>query len=91
MGDRQENSIIEPLNFSYSHNMGDAQLPLGLMFHPTNEELITHYLIRNVLDSNFTGRAIAEVDLNKCEPQGGFNSLLYYSLCILNVKKFNLD
>ncbi|XP_021607013.1 protein CUP-SHAPED COTYLEDON 2 isoform X2 [Manihot esculenta] len=38
------------------------------MFHPTDEELITCYLLKKVLDSNFTGRAIAEVDLNKCEP-----------------------
>ena len=68
MGDREENSIIEALNFSYSHDMGDAQLPPGFMFHPTDEELITHYLIRKVLDINFIGRAIAEVDLNKCEP-----------------------
>ena len=45
MGDREENSIIEALNFSYSHDMGDGQLPLGLTFHPTDEELITHYLI----------------------------------------------
>ena len=62
--------------------MGDAQLPPGFTFHPTNEELITHYLIRKVLDNDFTARAIVEVDLNKCEPQGGFNSLLYYSLCV---------
>lgn len=83
MGDREGNSIIEALKFSYrDHDMGDAQLPLGFAFHPTNEELITHYLIRKVLDSNFTRRAIAEVDLNKCDPQGGFNSLLYYSLCV---------
>ncbi|KAK9269219.1 hypothetical protein L1049_000989 [Liquidambar formosana] len=46
----------------------DAHLPPGFRFHPTDEELITHYLIKKVLDSNFTGRAIAEVDLNKCEP-----------------------
>ncbi|PHT55370.1 Protein CUP-SHAPED COTYLEDON 1 [Capsicum baccatum] len=36
--------------------------------HPTDEELITYYLLKKVLDSNFTARAIAEVDLNKCEP-----------------------
>ena len=45
MGDREENSIIEALNFRYSHDMGDAQMPLGLTFHPTDEELITNYLI----------------------------------------------
>ncbi|KAK3035005.1 hypothetical protein RJ639_033383 [Escallonia herrerae] len=47
---------------------GDAHLPPGFRFHPTDEELITFYLLKKVLDSNFTGRAIAEVDLNKCEP-----------------------
>ena len=82
MGDREENSIIEALDFGYNHDMGDAQLPPGFTFHPTNEELITHYLIRKVLDSNFIGRVIVEVDINKCEPQEGLNSLLYCSLCV---------
>ena len=76
MGDREENSIIEALNFSYSHDMGDVQLPLGITFHPIDEELITYYLIRKVLDSNFIRRAIAKVDLNKCEPQNNFNQAL---------------
>ncbi|GMN54439.1 hypothetical protein TIFTF001_023567 [Ficus carica] len=65
---------------SFSHNIhnnnnivshfdhGEAHLPPGFRFHPTDEELITYYLLKKVLDSNFTGRAIAEVDLNKCEP-----------------------
>ncbi|KAL6975428.1 hypothetical protein U1Q18_024223 [Sarracenia purpurea var. burkii] len=51
-------------HFDYS----DAHLPPGFRFHPTDEELVTYYLLKKVLDSNFTGRAIAEVDLNKCEP-----------------------
>ncbi|XP_059664637.1 protein CUP-SHAPED COTYLEDON 2 [Cornus florida] len=46
----------------------EAHLPPGFRFHPTDEELITYYLLKKVLDSNFSGRAIAEVDLNKCEP-----------------------
>ncbi|KAF5728290.1 hypothetical protein HS088_TW21G00435 [Tripterygium wilfordii] len=46
----------------------DTHLPPGFRFHPTDEELITFYLLKKVLDSNFTGRAIAEVDLNRCEP-----------------------
>ncbi|XP_058095822.1 protein CUP-SHAPED COTYLEDON 2-like [Magnolia sinica] len=49
-------------------NVAEAQLPPGYRFHPTDEELITYYLIKKVIDSSFTGRAIAEVDLNKCEP-----------------------
>ncbi|XP_074558214.1 protein CUP-SHAPED COTYLEDON 2-like [Curcuma longa] len=47
---------------------GEAQLPPGFRFHPTDEELIMHYLLKKVLDGNFAGRAIAEIDLNKCEP-----------------------
>ncbi|XP_074364601.1 protein CUP-SHAPED COTYLEDON 2-like [Apium graveolens] len=46
----------------------DAQLPPGFRFHPTDEELITYYLLKKVLDHNFISRAIAQVDLNKCEP-----------------------
>ncbi|XWS10032.1 hypothetical protein CRYUN_Cryun39dG0040900 [Craigia yunnanensis] len=54
---------------SYHHfDNGDTHLPPGFRFHPTDEELITYYLLKKVLDSSFTGRAIAEVDLNKCEP-----------------------
>nr|GEW26518.1 protein cup-shaped cotyledon 2 [Tanacetum cinerariifolium] len=43
-------------------------LPPGFRFHPTDEELITSYLINKISDSSFTGRAITDVDLNKCEP-----------------------
>nr|AEA07596.1 no apical meristem-related protein [Elaeis guineensis] len=55
---------------SYGHHFdsSEAQLPPGFRFHPTDEELITYYLLKKVLDSSFTGRAIAEIDLNKCEP-----------------------
>ncbi|XP_021844917.2 protein CUP-SHAPED COTYLEDON 2 [Spinacia oleracea] len=52
------------LNFDKS----ESNLPPGFRFHPTDEELISYYLLKKVLDGNFTGRAIAEVDLNKCEP-----------------------
>ncbi|KAL1373271.1 hypothetical protein HN51_003256 [Arachis hypogaea] len=43
-------------------------LPPGFRFHPTDEELITHYLYKKVIDTNFAARAIGEVDLNRCEP-----------------------
>lgn len=46
----------------------EEQLPPGFRFHPTDEELITYYLLRKVVDGNFTGRAIAEIDINRCEP-----------------------
>lgn len=47
---------------------GESFLPPGFRFHPTDEELVSYYLTKKVLDSRFAVRAIAEVDLNKCEP-----------------------
>ncbi|XP_040999326.1 NAC domain-containing protein 100-like [Juglans microcarpa x Juglans regia] len=44
------------------------QLPPGFRFHPTDEELVTYYLNRKVSDVSFTSKAMAVVDLNKCEP-----------------------
>ncbi|CAI0454078.1 unnamed protein product [Linum tenue] len=44
------------------------ELPAGFRFHPTDEELITHYLSPKVVNESFCARAIGEVDLNKCEP-----------------------
>ncbi|KAG0477522.1 hypothetical protein HPP92_014363 [Vanilla planifolia] len=43
-------------------------LPPGFRFHPTDEEIITHYLSPKVLNQGFSARAMGEVDLNKCEP-----------------------
>ncbi|XP_072960262.1 NAC domain-containing protein 92-like [Typha angustifolia] len=43
-------------------------LPPGFRFHPTDEELITSYLLPKVRNHRFIARAIGEVDLNKCEP-----------------------
>ncbi|KAE9602191.1 hypothetical protein Lal_00050251 [Lupinus albus] len=43
-------------------------LPPGFRFHPSDEELISQYLYKKVIDTKFTARAIGEVDLNKCEP-----------------------
>lgn len=44
------------------------ELPPGFRFHPTDEELITHYLSPKVIDSSFSATTIGEVDLNKVEP-----------------------
>lgn len=43
-------------------------LPPGFRFHPTDEELITHYLKPKVFNTFFSATAIGEVDLNKVEP-----------------------
>ncbi|GFP87468.1 NAC domain-containing protein 100 [Phtheirospermum japonicum] len=44
------------------------ELPPGFRFHPTDEELITHYLSKKVVDVDFTAVAIGDVDMNKVEP-----------------------
>ncbi|KAF3446467.1 hypothetical protein FNV43_RR11646 [Rhamnella rubrinervis] len=49
-------------------NSKDEKLPPGFRFHPTDEELITFYLLNKITDVSFTGRAIGDVDLNKFEP-----------------------
>ncbi|KAJ4890688.1 NAC domain containing protein 38 [Raphanus sativus] len=46
----------------------EEALPPGFRFHPTDEELISYYLVNKIADQNFTGKAIADVDLNKSEP-----------------------
>ncbi|MCO5585649.1 hypothetical protein L7F22_039584 [Adiantum nelumboides] len=43
-------------------------LPPGFRFHPTDEELITYYLVRKIGDDNFIDDTITEVDLNAHEP-----------------------
>ncbi|XP_020227105.1 NAC domain-containing protein 100 isoform X2 [Cajanus cajan] len=49
-------------------NADHIDLPPGFRFHPTDEELISHYLYKKVMDTKFCARAIGEVDLNKSEP-----------------------
>nr|AFN55276.1 NAC domain-containing protein [Tamarix hispida] len=46
----------------------DETLPPGFRFHPSDEELITYYLLNKISDAAFSCRAIGDVDLNKCEP-----------------------
>ncbi|KAJ6844159.1 NAC domain-containing protein 100-like [Iris pallida] len=43
-------------------------LPPGFRFHPTDEEIVVHYLQEKVADEGFSAVAIGEVDLNSCEP-----------------------
>lgn len=45
-----------------------VELPPGFRFHPTDEELVTYYLSKKIIDGNFVCRAIGDVDLNKFEP-----------------------
>lgn len=68
-------------------------LPPGFRFHPTDEELITHYLKPKVFNTFFSATAIGEVDLNKIEPwelpskfhnHSRFKNYFYYKK-ILNI------
>ena len=43
-------------------------LPPGFRFHPTDEEVVSHYLTPKALDHLFSCVVIADVDLNKIEP-----------------------
>ncbi|CAN6889343.1 unnamed protein product [Brassica oleracea] len=45
-----------------------VDLPPGFRFHPTDEEIITHYLKEKVFNVQFTSAAIGQADLNKNEP-----------------------
>ncbi|TVU27199.1 hypothetical protein EJB05_29794 [Eragrostis curvula] len=47
---------------------GDLFLPPGFRFHPTDEEVITSYLLQKFLNPSFSPRAMGEVNLNTCEP-----------------------
>ncbi|PKA51175.1 NAC domain-containing protein 100 [Apostasia shenzhenica] len=43
-------------------------LPPGFRFHPTDEEIITHYLSNKIVDPRFTAVAIGEASFNDFEP-----------------------
>ncbi|XP_057791557.1 protein ATAF2-like [Salvia miltiorrhiza] len=49
---------------------GDEQLnlPAGFRFHPTDEELVVHYLCRRCAGQNIDVPIIAEIDLYKFDP-----------------------
>ncbi|XP_076944644.1 NAC domain-containing protein 79-like [Bidens hawaiensis] len=44
------------------------ELPPGFRFHPTDYELIVHYLYRKVCDASFVSQAIGDINLTRFEP-----------------------
>lgn len=46
----------------------DLQLPPGFRFHPTDEELVMHYLCRKCASQQIAVPIIAEIDLYKYDP-----------------------
>lgn len=49
-------------------NGGELVLPPGFRFHPTDEELVVHYLCRRCATMPIPVPVIAEVDLYKYDP-----------------------
>jgi hypothetical protein len=48
--------------------VSQLQLPPGFRFHPTDEELVLHYLCRKAEAHVFAIPVIAEIDLYKFDP-----------------------
>lgn len=46
----------------------ELNLPPGFRFHPTDEELVVHYLVRKISSQRIPVPIIAEVDLYKYDP-----------------------
>ena len=61
----------------------ELELPPGFRFHPTDEELVNHYLCRKCAAQSIAVPIIKEIDLYKFDPwqlPGTFSSssLLFY-------------
>jgi hypothetical protein len=74
--------VEEPIMDNKSDEALD--LPAGFRFHPTDDEIITCYLINKVLNINFSAIAIGEADLNKCEPWDLPSKFFFLFFFILN-------
>ncbi|PIM98771.1 hypothetical protein CDL12_28744 [Handroanthus impetiginosus] len=59
---------MEKNSFGVVKRDDQMELPPGFRFHPTDEELITHYLSKKVLDPSFSAIAVGDVDMNTVEP-----------------------
>ncbi|KAK9950204.1 hypothetical protein M0R45_005705 [Rubus argutus] len=46
----------------------ELELPAGFRFHPTDEELVNHYLIKKCASQNISVPIIKEIDLYKFDP-----------------------
>lgn len=65
-------ALIDSLGFSNimekKADNSDIQLPPGFRFHPSDEELIEHYLRNKVTSKPLPASVIAEIDLYKYNP-----------------------
>ena len=44
------------------------ELPAGFRFHPTDDELVNHYLLKKCGGQSISAPIIAEIDLYKYDP-----------------------
>ncbi|PKU74763.1 NAC domain-containing protein 100 [Dendrobium catenatum] len=61
-------SVSHGIVFTSTEDEYQMELSPGFIFHPTDEELITHHLSKKVFDSNFDPQAIGVADLNNFAP-----------------------
>lgn len=62
-------------------------LPPGFRFHPTDEELVVHYLKKKASSAPLPVAIIAEVDLYKFDPWELPGKLNYYVLKLFHGKR----
>jgi len=65
----------------------ELQLPPGFRFHPTDEELVMHYLCRKCTSQPIAVPIIAEIDLYKYDPwdlPGKPNLLNYVKITMIH-------
>lgn len=71
-------------------NMGDSSigpghphLPPGFRFHPTDEELVVHYLKKKAASVPLPVSIIAEIDLYKFDPWElpSIYTIIYFVIC----------
>lgn len=70
-----------------SSGSGHPQLPPGFRFHPTDEELVVHYLKKKAASAPLPVTIIAEVDLYKFDP---WELPSTYFQFILIISRFNI-
>jgi len=65
----------------------------GFRFFPTDEELINQYLVKKVDDNSFCAIAIAEVDMNKCEPWDlpGESNVFYRQILVVIIYYYRFN
>lgn len=71
--------------------MVELQFPAGFRFHPTDEELVMHYLCRKCDAQPIAVPIIAEIDLYKYNPwdlPGNFSSFYLLSCCFFFFAQF---